>query len=237
MRYGYRRVHVLLEREGCCANHKLMYRLYREEGLALRRKRPERHVSAVDREARIQPSAPNEAWSINFVADQLVRGTRCRTLTVVDIFTKECLAIEVGETLKGEQVVTVVHRIALQRGAPKKIFCDNGSEFVGRALDLWAYRNTVRIDFSRPGKPTDNAHVESFNGRLREPCLNSHWFISMHDPKRAIDEWRTDYNENRPYRALGNCTPKEFALAAGTCAGGKGDGMPETLNQPGTKSG
>jgi putative transposase len=141
------------------------------------------------------------------------------------------------ESLKGEQVVAVLHRIAMGRGAPKKIFCDNGSEFVGRALDLWAYVNKVRIDFSRPGKPTDNAHVESFNGRLREECLNSHWFVSMRDAKRVIEAWRTDYNESRPHRALGNRTPEEFALAAGTCAGGKSDGMPETLNQPGTNSG
>ena len=237
VRYGYRRVHVLLEREGWSANHKLVYRLYREEGLALRRKRPKRHVSAVHREARTQPTGPNEAWSMDFVADQLVRGTRFRALTVVDIFTKECLAIEVGQSLKGEHVVAVLHRIAMQRGAPKRIFCDNGSEFVGRALDLWAYVNKLKIDFSRPGKPTDNAHVESFNGRLRDECLNSHWFISMQDAKRVIEAWRTDYNESRPHRALGNRTPQELALAAGTCAGGKSDGMPETLNQPGTNSG
>jgi putative transposase len=237
VRYGYRRVHVMLTREGWQANHKLVYRLYREEGLALRRKRPKRHVSAVRREARIQPSAPNECWSMDFVADQLVRGTRFRALTVVDIFTKECLAIEVGQSLKGEHVVAVLKRIAASRGAPKMIFCDNGSEFVGRALDLWAYVNKVRIDFSRPGKPTDNAHVESFNGRLREECLNPHWFVSMQDAKRAIEAWRTDYNESPPHRALGNRTPKEFALAAGTCAGGKSDRMPETLSQPGTNSG
>jgi len=237
VRYGYRRVLVLLEREGWKANHKLVYRLYREEGLALRRKRPKRHVSAVHREARVRPGGPNECWSMDFVADQLVNGTRFRALTVLDVFTKECLAIETGQRLKGEQVVAVLRRIAAGRGTPKTIFCDNGSEFVGRALDLWAYVNKVRIDFSRPGKPTDNAHVESFNGRLREECLNSHWFVSMEDAKRAIEAWRKDYNESRPHRALGNRTPQEFALAAGTCAGGKSDGTPETLNQPGTNSG
>ena len=120
---------------------------------------------------------------------------------------------------------------------PKTIFCDNGSEFVGRALDLWAYVNKVRIDFSRPGKPTDNAHVESFNGRLREECLNSHWFISMQDAKRAIEAWRTDYNENRPHRALENRTPLEFAIAARNYPCSNGEKTPETLNQTGTKSG
>ena len=117
------------------------------------------------------------------------------------------------------------------------IFCDNGSEFVGRALDLWAYVNKVRIDFSRPGKPTDNAHVESFNGRLREECLNSHWFVSMQDAKRAIEAWRTDYNENRPHRALENRTPLEFAIAARHYPCSNGEKTPETLNQTGTKSG
>jgi len=237
VRYGYRRVHVLLEREGWSANHKLVYRLYREEGLALRRKRPKRHVTAVHREARIRPAGPNQCWSMDFVADQLVHGTRFRALTVLDLFTKECLAIEVGQSLKGEQVVAVLRTIEAQRGAPKLIFCDNGSEFVGRALDLWAYVNHVRIDFSRPGKPTDNADVESFNGRLRDECLNSHWFVSMADAKRKIEAWRRDYNESRPQEALGNRSPKEFALAAGTCASGKTDRMPETLNQPGTNSG
>lgn len=213
VRYGYRRVHVLLGREGWKANRKLVYRLYREEGLALRRKRPRRHVSAVHREIRLQPTRPNEAWSMDFVADQLVHGTRFRALTVVDIFTKECLAIEVGQSLKGDHVVAVLQRICRERHAPRTIFCDNGSEFAGRALDLWAYVNKVKIDFSRPGKPTDNAHVESFNGRLREECLNSHWFVSMQDAKRAIDAWRADYNENRPHRALKNRTPLEFTLA------------------------
>jgi putative transposase len=155
----------------------------------------------------------------------------------VDVFTKECLAIELGQSLKGDHVVAVLKRIASERGAPKALLCDNGPEFVGRSLDLWAYLNKVRIDFSRPGKPTDNAHVESFNGRLREECLNSHWFVSMEDAKRAIEAWRVDYNESRPHRALGNQTPLEFALAASTSACSKGDKKPETHNQFGTKTG
>ena len=206
VRFGYWRVHVMLEREGWRANHKLVYRLYREEGLTLRRKRPKRHVSAVHREARTQPMGPNEAWSMDFVADQFVQGTRFRAWTVVDIFTKECLTIELGQSLKGENVVAVLRRIATQRVVPKTIFCDN-------------------------------AHAESFNGRLRDECLNSHWFVSMIDAKREIEAWRRDYNEGRPQDALGNRTPMEFALAAGACAGGKNDGMPETLSQPGTNSG
>lgn len=237
VRYGYRRVHVQLSREGWNANHKLVYRIYREEGLGLRRKRPKRHVSAVHREARLRPSRPNECWSMDFVTDQLVSGTRFRALTVLDVFTKECLAIEVSQSLKGENVVTVLKRIGGASGLPKSIFCDNGSEFVGRALDLWAYVGRVRIDFSRPGKPTDNADIESFNGRLRDECLNLHWFVSMQDAKQKIEVWRKDYNESRPQEALGNRTPWEFAVAAGTCTGCNCDGKPETLNRLGTKSG
>ena len=146
---------------------------------------------------------------MDFVADQLVHGTRFRALTVVDVFTKECLAIEVGQSLKGENVVAVLRRVCGERAAPKTIFCDNGSEFVGRALDLWAYVNKVRIDFSRPGKPTDNAHVESFNGRLREECLNSHWFVSMEDAKRSdrsmahgvpLQQWRKNPGNSQSSR-------------------------------------
>ena len=174
---------------------------------------------------------------MDFVADQLVSGTRFRALTVLDVFTKECLAIQAGQSLKGEHVVAVLKRIGAQRGMPKLIFCDNGSEFVGRALDLWAYVNRVRIDFSRPGKPTDNADVESFNGRFRDECLNSHWFVSMQDAMREIEAWRRDYNESRAQEALGKRTPKEFAAAVGTCADRSSEGMPETRNQSGTKSG
>lgn len=236
VRFGYRRVHVMLEREGWRANHKLVHRLYREEGLTLRRKRPKRHVPrCTARRAHSRPEPMRLGAWISW--PQLVQGARFRALTVVDIFTKECLAIEVGQSLKGEKVVEVLRRIATQRGVTKTIFCDNGSEFVGRALDLWAYVNKVKIDFSRPGKPTDNAHVESFNGRLRDECLNSHWLVSMLDAKREIEAWRRDYNEVRPQEPLGNRTPKEFALAAGACADGKSDGMRETLNQPGTNSG
>jgi putative transposase len=128
---------------------------------------------------------------MDFVADQLVRRTRFRALTVVDIFTKECLAIEIEQSLKVEHVVAALQRIAMQRGAPKRMFCDNRSEFLGRALDLWAYVNKVRIEFSRPGKPTDNAHVELFNGRLPGEYLNTHWFVAMQDATRAIEAWRT----------------------------------------------
>jgi putative transposase len=148
---------------------------------------------------------------LDFIADQLVDGRRFRALTVVDIYTRKSLAIEPGQSMKGEDVVMVLNRVILQRGAPKMLFCDNGSEFASQAMDLWAYRNGVRIDFSRPGKPTDNAFVESFNGTLRAECLDAHWFTTLIEAKQLIELWRREYNESRPHRALGEQTPSEFA--------------------------
>jgi len=145
------------------------------------------------------------------VADQLADGRRFRALTVVEVFTRECPAIEVGQSLKGEDVVRVLNRIKGQRGAPKMLFCDNGSEFSRQAMDWWAYQNGVRIDFSRPGKPTDHAHVESFNGTFRQECLNAHWFMTLSEAKEIIEAWRREYKESRPHRARGEQTPNEFA--------------------------
>jgi putative transposase len=153
VRYGYRKIRVLLKREGWNVGKKLVYRLYREEGLTLRYKRRRKRGAAMNRRERLKPAASNEVWSLDFVADQLADGRRFRALTIVDVFTRESLAIEVGQSLKGQDVVRVLSRIALQRALPKTLFCDNGSEFTSQAMDLWAYHAGVRIDFSRPGKP------------------------------------------------------------------------------------
>lgn len=209
--YGYRRVFMLLKREGWPIGRKRVYRIYTEEGLALRRKRPWRHVSAVHRLERSPALARDEVWSMDFVADQLADGRRFRTLTVVDIFTRECLDIAVGQSLRATDVVATLEQLRFSRGVPKRIYCDNGSEFVSGQMDLWAYANGVKIDFSRRGKPTDNAIIESFNGRFREECLNAHWFESKEDAKEKIDAWRWEYNENRPHRSLKGLTPREFA--------------------------
>jgi putative transposase len=187
VRYGYRKVLVLLNREGWKVGRYLVYRLYKEEGLALRQRLRRRRRVAVHRRERRKPTGRNQVWSLDFVADQLADGRRFRALTVVDVFTRESLAIEAGQSLKGEDVVRVLNRIKGQRGAPKTLFCDNGSEFSSQAMDLWAYQNGVRIDFSRPGKPTDNAHVESFNGTFRAECLNAHWFMTLNEAKEIID--------------------------------------------------
>jgi putative transposase len=214
VRFGYRRIYMLLRREGWEVGKERFYRVYCEEDLALRRKRPWRHVSAVHRVAKRPAEGPNDVWGIDFVHDQLADGRKIRALTVIDLFTRECLAIEVGLSLRAEEVVQVMKKLAHSRGLPQRISCDNGSEFSGGTMDLWAYTSHVQIDFNRRGKPTDNAMVESFNGKFREECLNAHWFESIDDARQKIDAWRWDYNEHRPHRSLEGMTPREFAERA-----------------------
>ena len=151
---------------------------------------------------------------MDFVSDQLANGMKFRTLTIVDVFSKEALAIEVGQRLRGEHVVAALNRLVAQRQAPKCLFVDNGSEFSGRLLDLWAYHHHTRIDFSRPGKPTDNCHIETFNGSFRDECLNLHWFATLEEAKAIIEAWRRDYNESRPHSTLNDLAPAEFARRA-----------------------
>ena len=228
MRYGYRKIHVLLNREGFRLGKHLMRRLYREERLALRY-RPKRRSRAQGTRPERRPTArPNAAWSLDFVSDQLGNGLRFRALTVLDVFTRECVAITVGQRLTGSEVVATLERCRSQRGTPQRLFCDNGSEFTSQVLDLWAYHRGVAIEFSRPGKPTDNAFIESFNGTLRDECLNAHWFTTLDDAKEKIEAWRQEYNVSRPHRALGEIPPTEFAqrfrdLAAESKDKGAGD--------------
>jgi len=212
VRYGYRRLRVLLNWEGWRVGKYLVYRLYKEEGLVLK-KRPARRKRAatVTRRERVCATRPNQVWSLDFVSDQVADGRRFRALTVVDIYTRESLAIEAAAGLKGADVVRVLNHVKSRRGAPKFLFCDNGSEFTGQAMDLWAHQNHVRIDFSRPGKPTDNAFIESFNGTFRSECLSAHWFGSIGEARQLIETWRQEYNESRPHRALDQRTPREFA--------------------------
>src|SRR5690606_35433831 len=187
------------------------YCLYRQAGLNLRRKRPRRRKAAAHRLERVVLTAPNQCWSMDFVADALFDGRRFRALTVVDNFTKESLAIEVDGQLKGENVVAVMERLKHQRGLPQRIQTGNGSEFISLALDRWAYGHQVTLDYSRPGKPTDNPFIESFNDSFRDECLNTHWFLSLDDARQKIESWRQDYNHFRTHSSLGNITPIEFA--------------------------
>lgn len=211
VRYGYRKILVLLRREGWQVGKHLVYRLYKEEGLALKKRPQKRRKAVKHREERFLAKEPNAGWSIDFVADQLQDGRRFRALTIVDVFTRECVAIEVGQSLRGEDVVRTLNRLKHEGRTPKLLFCDNGSEFSGQAMDLWAYQNGAKIDFSRPGKPTDNAFIESFNGTFRDECLNIHWFETLAEARQLIEGWRQEYNGSRPHRALKDRTPSEFA--------------------------
>ncbi len=209
-RWGYRRLHVLLRREGHPINVKRTYRLYREAELMVRKRRRKRVT--IERKPRVIPAQPNRRWSMDFVSDALENGRRIRCLTVVDDFTRECLAIEVDTSLPGLRVVRVLERISAERGGlPEAIVLDNGPEFAGRALDAWAYSKGVSLAFIRPGKPVENAFVESFNGRFRDECLNEHWFTRLADARQTIESWRRDYNQMRPHSSLGGLTPAEFA--------------------------
>jgi putative transposase len=216
-RFGYRRLHVLLKREGWRVNHKQVYRLYRAEGLAVRRKK-RRKIAAAIRVPLPTPRAPNQRWSMDFVSDQLATGRRFRTLNIVDDCTRECIAIEVDTSLGGGRVVRALQRLAETRGLPLAIVCDNGPEFTGRALDEWAHHAQVRIQFIRPGKPVENAFVESFNGKFRDECLNEHWFVDLPDARTKIEAWRRDYNEVRPHSSLDNNTPQAYSSTLGLAA-------------------
>jgi putative transposase len=209
-RFGSPRLHILLKREGLVVNHKRTERLYREEGLALRKKK-RRKGAAGSRVILPSPQRTNERWSMDFVTDSIVTGRRFRALTIVDDYTRECPAIEVDTSLGGRRVVAVLERLAETRGLPEVITIDNGPEFAGRALDEWAYRKGVKLNFIRPGKPIENAIAESFNGRFRDECLNTNWFIDLRHARSVIEEWRRDYNEVRPHSSLKGATPKEYA--------------------------
>jgi putative transposase len=208
-RFGYRRLHVLLRREGVIVNHKRVERLYREEGLAVRR-RTRKRVARDGRGRAALPERPNQQWGIDFVSDALAWGRRIRLFTVVDVFTREVLAIEVDTSLPGGRVVRVLERLAIERGAPDEIVLDNGPELAGKAVDQWAYERGVWLRFIEPGKPVQNAFVESFQGRLRDECLDRHWFVGLGDARHIIEAWRQDYNRARPHSALGYRPPAEF---------------------------
>lgn len=209
-RFGYRRIHVLLEREGWAVNVKRTYRLYREAGLAVRQRRRKR-IGLTERIALSLPSQPNDTWSMDFVHDGLADGRRIRCLTIVDDYTKETLAIEVDTSLSGLRVARVLDRIALHRPLPRRLRVDHGPEFTGLVMDAWADQRGVKLAFTQPGKPTQNAYVESFNGKFRDECLNDNWFTSLHEARMLIELWRQDYNQVRPHSSLDNLTPCEFA--------------------------
>lgn len=209
-RFGYRRLHVLLRRQGLQVNHKRVLRLYRLARLSLRRQKRKR-MPSVGRGMPGLPMRPNECWALDFVSDTLAWGRRIRCLTVVDCFTREAPAIEIDTSLPGARVVRVLEGVATQRGFPQALLMDNGPELTSRALDQWAYDHGVELRFIEPGKPVQNAFIESFNGRFRDECLNQHWFLSLAQARRVVERWRLDYNQARPHSSLGYLTPEEYA--------------------------
>jgi putative transposase len=210
-RWGYRRIHVLLRREGWAVNRKRVQRLYREEGLAVRRK-GRRRRSQAPRPVRDPLGQPIERWSVDFVSDTLSSGRTFRCLAVIDEFSRECLALYVAHSIPAVHVIQVLERLREERGLPDRIICDNGSEFTSRAFDAWAYSRDVKIEYIQPGKPVQNCFVESFLGSFRDACLNLHWFLSLGDAKRMIQRWRRDCDRVCPHSPLGDLPPAEFTL-------------------------
>ena len=209
-RFGYRRLHILLVREGWPVNHKRIYRMYTERELKIRKK-PRKRASMAPREAIPSPSRPHERWSMDFMSDCLNDGRCVRTLNVVDDFTRICPVIEVDTSLPGERVILALEKSGEVYGLPRTIVVDNGPEFTSKALDQWAYEQGITLHFIQPGKPVQNAYVESFNGRFRDECLNQHCFPSLRAARSIIEDWRNDYNQTRPHTSLGKLTPTEFA--------------------------
>lgn len=217
VRYGFWRIWILLKREGWNDNHKRIYRIYKEEGLNLRSKRPRRSKSGAHRLDRLELTGVHQCWSMDFVADQLFDGRKFRALTLVDNFSRYCLTIRIGQSIKGIDVSRIMDEVKLAYGkTPQRIQVDNGSEFISKDFDRWAYENKVTLDYSRPGKPTDNPFIESFNGSFRDECLNTNWFLSFDDAVEKIEGWQKEYNHFRPHSSLNGKTPGEVFVASQT---------------------
>jgi putative transposase len=209
-RAGYQQRHVLLRREGWRVNHKRVYRLYTEEGLALRRRRPRRHRSAVARVRLPAPTQPNAQWAMDFMHDTWADGRAVRILTVLDVYAREGVALVGAAALSGGDVARVLTAVGADRGLPQRITVDNGPEFTSKLLDHWAYWHHVALEFSRPGKPVDNPFIEAFNGTLRRECLSLHWFLNLEDLQQTLEAWRDDYHHHRPHSSLADMPPAEF---------------------------
>jgi putative transposase len=208
-RFGCPRLHVMLRREGFKINHKRTERIYRQEGLILRIRRRKKMSSHLRTDIP-KPSCPNHVWSMDFMRDSLANGRSIKVLSVVDEYTRKCFRIEVDTSINGVRVVRVLTEISQTEGLPEIIIIDNGPEFISKALDAWAYQRGVKLTFIRPGKPVENAYIESFNGRFRDECLNENWFLSLEHARKIIEKWRIDYNSERPHSSLGYLTPEEF---------------------------
>ena len=208
--FGQKRLHVLLRRDGLAINHKKTERPYREEGLARKPKQRKRRRAAQAREGRAVVTGPNQRWAMDFMHDTLADGTSIRVFTLVDVATRECVALTAARRFQGADVAAALTAAGAARGAlPAVVQCDNGTEFTSVALDHWAFWNQVTLDFSRPGKPVDNCVCEAFNGSVRRECLSQHWFTTLAEAQATLTTWRTDYNNHRPHTSLGLQPPAE----------------------------
>jgi putative transposase len=210
VRFGYRRLTVILRREGWRVNPKRIYRLYTEDGLTVRTK-VRKKLARRSRVPTPRATRPNEKWSMDFMSAKLLDGRWFRVLTLIDQFTRECLALVADSALNGHKVALTLSQVVAERGTPESITADNGSEFASKAMDAWTYQYGVHLNFIRPGKPIDNGYVESFNGRLRDECLNVETFLDLSDVREKLERWRLDYNQVRPHSALRDRSPEEFA--------------------------
>ena len=210
-RYGYRRLLVLVRREGETVNHKRLFRIYRSAGLSVKRKRRKRLVRMC--QPRSTPTAPNQEWCLDFVHDRLANGRAVRVLGIVDTFTRECLALEVDTSFASPRVTGVLNALIAERGRPQRLRMDNGSELTSRHFLSWGVHWKIELAYIQPGKPVENAHVESFNGKLRDECLNVSWFRNLWQARTRIEAWRKEYNSERPHSSLGYQTPEAFRIA------------------------
>ena len=208
-RWGYRRLQVVLEQTGTHVNHKRIYRVYREAGLMIRRRRRKRLLRA----GFVRPvvNGANQEWALDFVHDAAESGRKFRVLSVIDVYTRECLALEVDTSFASRRVTRELERIVAQRGVPAAIRCDNGPEFSSRHFLAWSLERKIEVVHIEPGRPVQNAHVESFHGKLRDECLNASWFGNLWEARRKIAAWKEEYNEERPHSALGYVPPRAFA--------------------------
>ena len=208
-RFGSPRLYIMIRRKGIIVNHKKIERIYQEEKLQIR-KRKKKKLTGCPRVPAPLPQKPNQRWSMDFMSDSFCTGRRFRAFNVIDDYTRECIAIETDSSLPGKRVVRVLSRLIDLRGKPETITCDNGPEFISKAVNEWAYKNNINIDYINPGKPNENCFVESFNDKFRNECLNEHWFLNLHQAREIIDNWRNDYNDERPHSSLNDLTPVEF---------------------------
>ncbi len=211
IRWGCPRIFEVARREGFNDNYKRVERIYNEMGLSLK-KRPKKKLRGTLRLVLPEPTQPNQIWSMDFVSESLCDNRKFRCFTLVDDFTRENIMIHPDRSIRSEKLVKSFSQLKQNRGHPKMIVCDNGPEFISQNLDIWAYQNNVELKFIQPGKPVQNAYIESFNVKFRDECLNQHWFLNLDEARSTIEEWRNDYNQNRPHSSLNMKTPNEFAI-------------------------